>query len=51
MGYIDKNKNEVIPLKYDDVGNFNQEIQGMALVKLNGKKFYIDKTGKYVKDA
>jgi hypothetical protein len=49
-GYIDRNKKEVIPLKYDFAGSFNLELQGLALVKLNDKLFYIDKTGKFVKD-
>jgi hypothetical protein len=44
---IDKTGKEIIPLKYDDAGNFSG---GLAAVKLNGNKFYIDKTGKYVKD-
>jgi tetratricopeptide (TPR) repeat protein len=50
-GYIDEDKNEVIPLKYDNACSFNQELQGMAKVKLDGKEFFIDKTGKYVKDV
>ena len=44
-GYIDKNKNEVIPLKYDFAWSFNQDLDGLALVKLNGKYHYIDKNG------
>jgi hypothetical protein len=41
-GYIDKDRNEVIPLKYDNARGF---IQGLALVKLNDNWFYIDKNG------
>jgi hypothetical protein len=44
-GYIDKNKNEVIPLQYDYAWNFNEHLQGLAMVKLNDKCHYIDKMG------
>jgi hypothetical protein len=47
-GYIDRNRNEVIPCKYDEVKYFSK---GLARVRLNDKWFFIDKTGKYVKDV
>jgi len=34
--------NEVVSLKYDETGLFED---GLALVTLNGKQFYIDKNG------
>ena len=44
-GFIDKTGNEVIPLKYDDVGDFHE---GLAEVELNRRRGYINKTGKVV---
>jgi hypothetical protein len=44
-GYIDEDKNEVIPLKYDLAESFNQHLQGLALVKTGSKNHYIDKNG------
>ncbi|MEG1700059.1 MAG: WG repeat-containing protein, partial [Alistipes sp.] len=44
-GFVDKNGTVVIPLKYDDVGNFRE---GLAGVRLNGKYGYIDKNGTVV---
>jgi hypothetical protein len=32
-------------LKYDDAGHFGNELQGLALVKLDGKCHYIDTAG------
>ncbi|MCO5248406.1 MAG: WG repeat-containing protein [Chitinophagales bacterium] len=45
-GYLDKTGREVIPLKYDVTNAFKN---GKAKVSLNGREFYIDKTGKEVK--
>ena len=42
-GFIDKTGREVIPCKYDWVGNFNE---GLAAVELNEKYGYIDKTAR-----
>lgn len=36
---------EIVPCKYDYVGNF---YEGLAMVRLNGKSGFIDKTGKEV---
>lgn len=48
-GFIDSNFNEVIPVQYDDSeGFFNN---GVAKVTLKKKSFYIDKTGKCVKNC
>ena len=44
-GYIDKDGNEVLPLKYDGIGYFNE---GLVRVVLNRKYGYIDKTGRVV---
>jgi len=41
-GYIDKNRKEVIPRKYDDAGDFRR---GLARVCINGKYGIIDKNG------
>lgn len=45
-GFVDKTGKEVIPLKYDWTTIFEN---GKAKVGLNGREFYIDKTGKEVK--
>ncbi len=42
-GYINEKREEVIPVIYDQAGNFSE---GLAVVKLNGESFFIDKTGK-----
>jgi hypothetical protein len=41
-GFVDKNGKETIPLKYDEVENFDED---EAFIKLNGKTGYIDKNG------
>ena len=41
-GFIDKNGNEVIPLKYDQAVQF---VGDLARVSLEGKEFYIDRNG------
>jgi uncharacterized protein YnzC (UPF0291/DUF896 family) len=46
LGYIDKTGNEVIPLKYDLIGEFSAN--GLAKVYLDEKWSYIDKTGNEV---
>lgn len=45
FGFIDKNGNEVVPLKYDIAHPFKE---GLAIVKLNEKWGFIDKNGKEV---
>lgn len=45
-GFIGKNGKEIIPLKYDYAESFKN---GKAEVMLNGKSFFIDKTGKEIK--
>ena len=46
-GFVDNTGKEVIPCKYDYVNRFSK---GITDVHLNGKQFYIDKTGKeYIK--
>jgi len=47
FGFIDKTGKEVIPIIYDFAMPF---FDGLAGVKKDGKVFYIDKQGKYVKD-
>ncbi len=44
-GFIDKTGKEVIPLKYDEAGNFKD---GLAKVKQDGQYGYIDKNGKEI---
>ncbi|HVZ98378.1 MAG TPA: WG repeat-containing protein [Chitinophagaceae bacterium] len=44
-GLIDKAGKELVPPKYDEIGDFSE---GMAAVKLNDKYGYIDTTGKEV---
>jgi len=46
-GYINEEDIEVIPVIYIEAGNFSE---GIALVKLNGENFFIDKTGKRLFD-
>lgn len=46
-GYIDADDNEVIPLIYEEAGDFNN---GEAIVKLGGKKFCIDKQGRQIRE-
>jgi len=38
VGFIDKTGKEIVPPKYDDASDFQE---GLALVELNEKKFYI----------
>ncbi len=45
-GYIDTTGKTVIPLKFDTADYF---FEGKAKVSLDGREFYIDKTGKEVK--
>jgi hypothetical protein len=53
-GYIEKTDKKVIPFKYNHAGPFSE---GLAFVGLNSEEdgegvyFYIDKTGKCVKDC
>ena len=49
-GFIDKTGKEVIPIKYDDAYSFSK-ISSLALVKLEGKWFYINQKGECVKDC
>ena len=45
-GFKDKiTEKIVIPFKYDNAWDFNQHLDGLALVKLDGKNHYIDKNG------
>ena len=44
-GYIDKNGQEVVSLKYDEAGYFDN---GFAQVQMNGKWGYIDQAGKEI---
>jgi hypothetical protein len=37
-GFMDKTGKEIVPPKYDDADEFHE---GLTLVKLNGKYFYI----------
>ena len=48
-GFIDKTGKEVIPIKYDDVYSFSEI--SLALVKLEGKWFYINPKGECVIDC
>ncbi len=47
-GYIDKNSKEVIPCLYDDAEDFSE---GLAIVELKGKKYYIDINGNKIIDC
>lgn len=47
-GLIDTSGLEVVKIKFDTITEFNED--GIALAKLNGKKLFIDKTGKKVKN-
>lgn len=47
-GFVDKTGAEVIPIKYDWAGSFNEEIEGAAAVKMNDKAGFIDKYGEEV---
>ena len=48
-GYIDKTGKEVVPCKYDAVGNFHEGLAWVRIGSYNeGKYGYIDKTGKVV---
>jgi len=47
-GYIDKLGKQVIPFKYDRVSTYF--IQGKSKVKLNNEEYFIDMTGKQLKD-
>ena len=42
-GFVNKAKELVIPIKYDAANSFSE---GLALVELRNKRFYIDKTGR-----
>ncbi|MCX6165801.1 MAG: WG repeat-containing protein, partial [Ignavibacteriae bacterium] len=44
-GFIDKEGNEVIPIKYDEIFNFKE---GLARVKLNNKWGFINEQGREV---
>lgn len=46
-GFIDKTGKEVVPLKYDRVNNFDEDL-GLAVVQLDGKYGVIDKSGKEI---
>lgn len=46
-GYINEKREEVIPVIYNEAGNFSE---GIALVKLKSESFFIDKTGKRLFD-
>ena len=46
-GFIDKTGKEVIPIKYDNAYSFSKI--SLALVKLEGKWFYINPKGECVK--
>ena len=46
-GFIDKTGKEVIPIKYDNAYSFSKI--SLALVKLEGKWFYINQKGECVK--
>jgi len=45
VGYIDKYDKLVIPIKYDEAGDFSNSF---AKVKLGYEEFYIDKNGNKV---
>jgi len=45
VGFCDRNKKIVIPIKYDFAGVFSE---GLAPVNLNGKWGFIDKRGKRI---
>lgn len=47
-GYIDKKGKEIIPCIYDDAEDFSD---GLAIVELKGKKYYIDINGNKVIDC
>ena len=48
-GYLDRNGNVVVPLKYDDI-YYGEYVffEGLARVRLNGKYGYIDQSGREV---
>jgi hypothetical protein len=46
-GFIDKTGKEIIKRQYDDAYSF---YKGLAVVRKNGKTFYINTKGKFVKD-
>ena len=48
FGFVDSNGQEVVACKYDKVENF--DAKGRALAYLEGKKIYIDREGKYIRD-
>jgi hypothetical protein len=53
-GYIDTKGNVVIPFRYEDAGEFEEDTQppnGLAPVKTGGKWGYIDRSGKNVIQA
>ncbi len=45
-GYLDRNGNVVVPLKYDETWLFSEE--GLGKVRLNGKEDYIDQNGREI---
>ena len=47
-GFIDTSGKEVIAPIYDSNAYFSE---GLAFVELNGKKMFIDKTGKVIREA
>lgn len=48
-GFLNKLGKIIIPIKFDKVYDFNNK--GEALAKIDGKWFYIDKSGKCIKDC
>ena len=48
IGYINRNGQEVISLKYRTAQNFAEN--GEALVEFEGKKYYINKSGQYIRN-
>lgn len=47
-GFVDSKGNVKIGFQYDDIRPFSDD--GLAGVEKNGKEFYIDEEGNYVKD-
>jgi hypothetical protein len=45
LGFIDKDGNEVVPTKYDEIGSFGFIKKNWAQVKINDKLAFIDKKG------
>tara|TARA_B100000809_G_scaffold266738_1_gene331104 strand:+ start:2397 stop:3467 length:1071 start_codon:yes stop_codon:yes gene_type:complete len=49
-GFIDKTGKIIAPISYDSADSFGEMRAGLALVSKDGKYFYINKEGKYVRD-